>query len=132
MLLSHEIEIRVRYSETDAMGVAHHSNYVNYFEMGRTELLRAAGGNYRNIEESGIFLVIVKVEINYRKPARFDDLLRLRTEVANITPAKLVHTYQLFRDEELLTTGTTTLAAVDAEGNVRRMSELFPDYFEDR
>ena len=132
MLREHEIEIRVRYSETDAMGFLHHSNYLSYFEMGRTELLRADGGNYREMEEKGRFLVVTKVAVNYRQPARYDDVLTLKTKLARVSFAKLEHEYELFRGPQLLTAASTTLACVDREGKVQRMSELFPDLFAER
>ncbi len=132
MLREHEIDIRVRYSETDAMGVLHHSNYLSYFEMGRTELLRAAGGSYRDMEERGRFLVVTKVVVNYRASARYDDLLTLRTSLSKISFAKLEHTYVIRRGGVLLTTGETTLACVDRDGKVQRMAELFPEYFAER
>ena len=81
----HEIELRVRYQETDPMGFLHHANYFAYFEIGRTELLRASGGNYREMEEAGLFVVVVKAECRFRSPARYDDLLRLRTTVVRVT-----------------------------------------------
>jgi len=112
----HETEIRVRYAETDAMGYLHHSNYLTYFEIGRTELFRSAGGSYRAVEEGGLFLVVVKVSVNYRRPARYDDLLRLKTTITRITPARIEHDYELYRGDELLTTGNSTLACVDGEG----------------
>ncbi|MBS0263482.1 MAG: acyl-CoA thioesterase [Planctomycetes bacterium] len=123
----HEIQIRVRYSETDAMGFLHHGNYFAYFEMGRTELLRSRGGNYREMEESGLFMVVVNLECKYRKPARYDDLLTLKTRIARITPAKLEHEYQIFRDGELLTEARTTLACIDRNGNVQRIPEVYAD-----
>ena len=132
MLRKHEIEIRVRYSETDAMGVLHHSNYLSYFEMGRTELLRASGGSYREMEERGRFLVVTKVAVQYRSPARYDDLLVLATRLARISFAKLEHAYELRRNGQLLTTAETTLACVDRDGKVQRMSELFPELFAER
>ena len=132
MLREHEIEIRVRYSETDAMGVLHHSNYLSYFEMGRTELLRASGGSYRDMEERGRFLVVTKVGVQYRASARYDDLLTLKTTLSKISFAKLEHAYEIRRDGQLLTTGETTLACVDREGKVQRMSELFPELFQSR
>ena len=125
MNVEHEIQIRVRYSETDAMGFLHHSNYLSYFEMGRTELLRSQGGNYREMEESGLLMVVVKIECNYRKPARYDDLLTLKTRVSRVTPAKLEHTYQLFRGQELLTEAHTLLACLDRQGNVLRIPDVF-------
>lgn len=125
MLVEHQIEIRVRYSETDAMGFLHHGNYFSYFEMGRTELLRAQGGNYRAMEEAGLYMVVVNVECRYRKPARYDDLLVLTTRVARVTPAKLEHEYRLHRAGELLTEARSTLACVDRQGNVQRIPDVF-------
>jgi acyl-CoA thioester hydrolase len=125
MSIEHEIEIRVRYSETDAMGFLHHGNYFALFEMGRTELLRSQGGNYRKMEEEGLFMVVVSVECKYRKPARYDDLLVLKTRVARITPAKIEHEYQLYRDGELLTEARSVLACVDRTGAIQRIPEAF-------
>lgn len=123
MLLEDTIEIRVRYCETDAMGFLHHGNFVNYFEMGRTELLRAQGGTYRAIEESGLFFVVVKLECQYKSPARYDDLLQLITKVERVSPAKIEHSYRLFRDSQLLATASTILACVDRQGRVQRVPE---------
>jgi len=120
----HETQIRVRYVETDAMGFLHHSRYLAYFEIGRTELFRAQGGNYREMEESGLFLVIARVDCRYLKPARYDDLLTLRTTISRITPAKLEHDYELYRGDELLTTAHTLLACVDREGLIQRMPDF--------
>jgi len=123
MLTEHEIEIRVRYQETDAMGVLHHANYLTYFEMGRIELLRACGLSYREMEASGLLMVVVKVEVKYRQPARYDDLLRLRTTVARVSAAKVEHTYELYRGAELLAQGASTLACVDRNGVVQRIPD---------
>lgn len=123
MLSFHEIEIRVRYQETDAMGVLHHANYLTYFELGRTELLRANGYDYKRIEEGGIFMVIVHVECRYRRPARYDDLLRLRTTTSRVTAAKIEHAYELYRGADLLAEGKSTLACVDRQGAVQRVPD---------
>lgn len=120
---THEITIRVRYSETDAMGFLHHSNFLNYFEMGRTELFRSSGGSYRLMEEGGLYLVVVKINVRYKRPAHYDDELTLRTTLAKATPVKLQHTYQLFRGDELLTEGDSTLACVDGKGQITRIPE---------
>ncbi|HLQ46218.1 MAG TPA: thioesterase family protein [Planctomycetaceae bacterium] len=117
----HEIQIRVRYSETDAMGFLHHANYFSYFEVGRTELFRAQGGDYRAMEEGGLFLVVAKLDCRYRQPARYDDLLMLRTTISAATEAKLEHEYEIFRDGTLLATGHSTLACVDRAGKLQRM-----------
>jgi acyl-CoA thioester hydrolase len=75
----HEINVRVRYSETDQMGVVYHGNYAQYFEMGRVEWLRNIGISYKWMEENGIMLPVVSLNINYKKPARYDDLLIVKT-----------------------------------------------------
>ena len=123
MLKQHEIEIRVRYQETDPMGLLHHASYFTYFEIGRTELLRAAGGNYRQMEKDGLFVVVVKAECRFRRPARYDDLLRIRTSVSRATPARIEHEYQVFRHSEHLAVGRVTLAVVDRQGKVCRVPQ---------
>ena len=123
MLREMDLEIRVRYQETDAMGVLHHANYFTYFEMGRTELLRTTGRTYREIEEAGVFMVIVKIGCNYKRPAKYDDVLRLRTTTVRVGAAKIEHEYQMFRGEELICEGHSTLACVDREGKVTRVPE---------
>jgi acyl-CoA thioester hydrolase len=123
MLKQHEIELRVRYQETDPMGFLHHANYFAYFEIGRTELLRAAGGNYRQMEASGLLVVVVKAECRFHRPARYDDVLRLRTTIVRVTTAKIEHRYELFRGEECLATGQVTLAMVDRNGKVQPVPE---------
>lgn len=125
MLQEHDIEIRVRYAETDAMGYLHHSNYLTYFEIGRTELFRSQGGNYREMEENGLFFVVARLNCKFLAPARYDDLLSLRTRIARTTPAKLEHEYELSRDGKLLTKANSVLACVDLEGRVQRIPELF-------
>lgn len=121
MSASHEIEIRVRYNETDSMGFLHHGNYFTYFEMGRTELFRAQGGNYREMEEKGYLLVVAKIECKYRLPARYDDVLTLRTTLSRVTGAKLEHDYELFRDGASIAVAHSVIACVDREGNIQRM-----------
>ena len=113
------IQFRVRYAETDQMGVVYHGNYFTYFEMGRTELLREATGvSYRDVEESATKMVVVKAECNFMKPAKYDDLLTLKTRVLRTTRASLEHEYRLFRDGELLAVGKTKLATVDNSGKI--------------
>lgn len=116
---SGSIEIRVRYAECDPMGVAHHSAYAPWFEMGRTELLRATGGNYRDLEAAGVLLAVVKLSIRYKKPARYDDVLVLSTRIANLGHVKIEHAYELRRGEDLLATAETTLACIDRDGRAQ-------------
>ena len=123
MITEHTIQIRVRYNETDAMGYLHHSNYAAYFEVGRTELFRTQGGSYRRMEELGLYFVVAKLEIRFRRPARYDDVLTLKTVIRRTTPAKLEHDYQLFRGDELLTEASTVIACVNAAGEVQRIPD---------
>jgi acyl-CoA thioester hydrolase len=116
-----DIEIRVRYAETDRMGYLHHSHYPVYFEQGRTELLRQRGITYREIEDQGFFLVVVRLECRFRKPARYDDVLRLRTIVSRVTPVRIEHRYEIHRDDVLLTEGSSTLACVDHNGQLMEL-----------
>src|SRR6516164_3024952 len=88
-----EITVRVRYAETDRMGLLHHANYLVYFEHARTELLRQMGRSYKDVEDQGFFLVLAKIEVRYRQPARYDDLLTLRTTVTRTTPVRIEHRY---------------------------------------
>ena len=127
MLTQHEIELRVRYQETDGQGVVHHANYLTWFELGRVELLRAAGHSYKALEEAGIFLVVAEVNVQYFLPARFDDLLRLVTTTIKAKGARIEHQYELFRGAELLAKGTTTVACIDRAGRVTRLPTWLRD-----
>lgn len=109
------------------MGLLHHANYFTYFEMGRTELLRASGGNYRRMEEDGIFAVVVKAQCSYHKPARYDDVLKIRTVVKRITPAKIEHEYYVTRDGQRLATAQISLALVDRQGQVIQVPAWLQD-----
>ncbi len=115
--------IRVRYSECDPMGVVHHAVHPVWFEIGRTELLRAAGGNYRELEAQGIFLAVVRLEVRYRRPARYDDVLTLTTTLVDASHVKIVHRYELSRDGAVLATGESTLACIDATGRARSLPD---------
>jgi acyl-CoA thioester hydrolase len=117
------MQIRVRYQETDAMGRVHHANYINYFEVGRTELLRSMGRSYREVEAEGFYLVVAEVSVRYIVPAQYDDLLTLRTAVVYARGARIEHEYKLFRGLELLVTGRSVVACVDRQGHVRRLPE---------
>jgi len=121
---SHEITVRVRYAETDRMGLLHHANYIVYFEMGRTEMLRQSGVSYREIEDSGHLLVIVEVGCKFKRPAYYDDLLTIRTTVARVTHVKIVHHYQVLREGTLLAEGQSTLACVDREGRPQALPPI--------
>jgi acyl-CoA thioester hydrolase len=119
-----EITIRVRYAETDRMGFLHHANYPVYFEQGRTELLRSLGLTYRDLEDQGFLLVLARLDVRYRAPARYDDLLTLETSVIRTTAVRIEHGYRVFRERQLLAEGTTTLACVDREGRLQAIPEF--------
>jgi acyl-CoA thioester hydrolase len=128
-LKSCTITIQPRYCETDQGGVVHHSVYPVYFEMGRTELLRANGLAYKDLEAAGVFFVIAELRIKYRRPAFYDEKLNLETTCTNVTASKVEHSYKLIRPDTglLLAEGSSVLACVDNEGKIRRMPEfMFP------
>lgn len=110
----HEIQVRVRYSETDQMGVVYHGNYIPYFEIGRVEWLRDKGVSYKLLEESGIALPIVSMHLNYKKPARYDDLLTVRTKFKSHSSVKIEFDCEIHNEnQELLTTAHFILVFVD-------------------
>ena len=112
----HQIQVRVRYSETDQMSVVYHGNYVPYFEMGRVEWLRNKGISYKSLEESGIALPIVSMTINYKKPARYDDLLTVITKFKGQSSVKVEFDCEIRNEnDELLTTAQFLLVFVDVK-----------------
>jgi acyl-CoA thioester hydrolase len=120
-----ELEIRVRYAETDQMGVAHHASYLVWFEAGRTELIRSRGRSYAEIEADGWLLVVVEARCRYVRPARYDDVLTIRTRLGAVGRATLAFEYEVLRnaDGDVLARGTTVHAAVDRTGRARRIPE---------
>jgi acyl-CoA thioester hydrolase len=127
MLPSHTIPIRVRYPEVDPMGYLHHSRFLQYFEMGRIELLRKLGFSYADLERQGIFFVVVKAELRFRAPARYDEELTLTTRVTRQTHVRFDHAYELLRGTELLAEGTTTIACVGKDGVLREIPATLVD-----
>lgn len=117
----HDTEIRVRYAEVDRMGVVHHANYLAYFEEGRTELLRAGGVTYRDVEDAGTLLVVVESGIRHLAPAHYDDLIVVRTRLAERGRVRLRFEYELLRDGACLATGHTVLASTDRRGRPKRL-----------
>jgi acyl-CoA thioester hydrolase len=117
------ISIRVRYPEVDAMGYLHHSRYLQYFEMGRVELLRAMGVSYADLERQGIFFAVVKAQVKYLAPARYDEELTLITRITRGTHVRYDHAYELRRGSELLAEGATTIACVARDGKLCQIPE---------
>ena len=123
LLIQHTLPIRVRYPEVDAMGYLHHSRFLQYFEMGRIELLRDRGHSYGDLERDGIFFVVVKAECRYKSPAKYDQELTLITRIARQTAVRIDHTYELKRGDTLLAEGATTIACVGKDGQLREIPE---------
>ena len=121
---SHTINIAARYCETDQAGVVHHSVYPVWFEMGRTELLRANGLAYRDLEAAGVYFVVAELYVKYRQPALYDEQLQLQTSCSNVTASKIEHSYKLSRNGVVLAEGTSTLACVNGDGKVQRIPEF--------
>ena len=122
----YEFDVRVRYAETDQMGVVYHGNYAQYFEMGRVEWLRNLGISYKWMEENGIMLPVVALNMNYKKPARYDDLLKVKTIFKSQSSVKIEFDYEIYNEKgELLTTGYSMLVFVNMKTG---RPTLPPDY----
>jgi len=117
----HTTRVRVRYVETDQMGVVYHANYLVYYEIGRTEYLRSLGRAYSDLEREGIRLTVVEASARYRAPARYDDLVEIRTRLAGLRGVRVRFAYELWCADRLLSTGETVLACIDREGRPRRL-----------
>ncbi|OHB59469.1 MAG: hypothetical protein A2167_09145 [Planctomycetes bacterium RBG_13_46_10] len=120
---NHTITIVPRYNETDQGGVVHHSVYPVWFEMGRTELLRANNVAYKDLEEAGVFFVVAELNVKYRRPAKYDEKLQLETSCSEVSASKVEHTYKLTRcsDGVILAEGSSALACVNAQGKICRV-----------
>ena len=116
---THAIEVRVRYAECDPMNIVHHSVYPVWMELARTELLRAQGAAYRDLEAAGTFFVVARMSLRYRKPAKYDDLLTVEVQALPSAGVKIEHRYRILRDDELLVTAETTLVCLDREGKLQ-------------
>lgn len=127
--------VRVRYGECDPMGVAHHAAYAPWLEMARTEMLREAGVTYAQMESAGVFLVVARMSLSFRRPAYYDDLVEVRARVIGGGRVKIEHEYEVALVESgagaaqprepggVLTLGATTLVCVDRAGRVRDLPD---------
>ena len=109
------IEIKVRYCETDQMGLVHHGSYINYFEEARIAWISNLGFSYSEMEKSGIILPVSKLNVNYLRPAYFDDDLLVSVEIAELPTSRLIFNYTINKEEEVIVTGTTVLAFLNKE-----------------
>lgn len=117
------ITVRVRYAECDRMGVAHHAVYPVWLEAARTEVLRDGGVAYRELEDAGVFLVVANLELNYKAPVKYDDLVEVRCRVSGGSRVKLEHEYEIRRDGMLLTTARSVLVCVGRDGRPRALPD---------
>ena len=124
-MLVNETQLRVQYYETDQMGVVHHSNYIRYFEIGRTDLMRRMGLCYKNLEDSGTVMPITNVEVRYLYPAYYDDIICIKSFIKELPKARIVFNYEIYNAQgKLLADGSTTLAFVNKEtGRPQRAPE---------
>lgn len=123
-----ETTFRVMYADTDQMGVMHHGSYVKYLEVARTELMRACGMAYAEMEKSGVMSPILDMNIKYIKPALYDEVLTVQTWVSNIKGSRIVFNYEIFNEDKLLTKAYTTLVFLDAK--TRRPSNIKDEFVE--
>lgn len=117
--LTHELELRVRYAETDQMGVVYHANYLVWCEIGRTEFIRVAWGPYSEVERAGVALAVVEAELRFHAPARYDDLVRVQTRLTKVKSRTVTFNYSIFNaaSGERLATASTTLVAIGTGTN---------------
>jgi len=123
--------VRVRYAETDKMGVVYHSNYLIWFEIGRTDWLRHTGWTYRAMEAEGFQLPVIEAHCEYRQAARYDDDVAIRTTARKLSPVRLQFTYEAVRaaDGAVLATGHTIHATIDRSGRPVRMPDRVKELF---
>ncbi|AHD07160.1 acyl-CoA thioesterase [Paenibacillus larvae] len=135
-----EHHLRVRYAETDAMGVVYHANYLIWLEVGRTEFIREMGYPYAKMEEQGLLLPVVETNLRYRRPAKYDDAITVYSRIESFTPSKIIFTYEIRRKAEaeqqnedpageLLVTGTTVHVWINRFWNPVRIDKEAPELF---
>jgi acyl-CoA thioester hydrolase, YbgC/YbaW family len=136
-MLTYEIKLRVRYKETDAMGVVHHSNYVNYYEVVRTEMLREYGTTYKDLEKSGVMLPIHEVKMNFYSPAFYDDHLTIKLTMRKMPNVKMIFDHEIFNEQGvLINTGYVVLVFMNATTRKacrapQKIIDIFRNYFSD-
>jgi len=115
-MIIHESTVRVRYGETDKMGYAYYGIYPQYYEVARTELIRSFGLSYKKLEDDGIMLPVLSLDIKYLKPALYDDLLKIKTKIVKLPAIRIEFEYEVYnQNNELLNIANTTLVFIDAE-----------------
>jgi acyl-CoA thioester hydrolase len=123
--------VRVRYAETDQMGVVYYANYFIWFEVGRTDLLRSTGWTYREMEAGGVSLPVIEAHCEYKQAAKYDDDLEIRTAGTLVSPVRLAFSYEVVRPADSLTvaTGRTVHASIDRSGRPCRLPDRVKGFF---
>ncbi|HVB07668.1 MAG TPA: thioesterase family protein [Candidatus Acidoferrales bacterium] len=132
MTVARETTVRVRYAETDQMGVVYYANFFVWFEVARVELMRQLGFSYKQMEiEDDSFVVVAKASCTYKRPAKFDDVLRIRTSVAESRRRTITFSYEVFNDADgtLIATGETLHVICDSHGRPKTLPEKYRQYF---
>lgn len=129
-VMANKVNIRVRYQETDQMGVVYHSNYLIWFEVGRAEMIRDLGLTYAEMEKMGVMMPVTFANVQYKAPAHYDDKITIITEVMKLSPVRIEFAYQVLRDDDLLAEGGTGHAFVNLEGKPIRLDKVSPPAWE--
>ena len=131
--IEHTVSARVRYGETDQMGVVYHANYLSFFEIARTELIRLRGVAYSALEEDGLRLMVTEAAMQYHSPGRYDDVLAITARLTDSGPARVRFDYEVCREgeEELLVSGHTVLASIGEDGRPCRLPGELREIFEE-
>lgn len=126
--------LRVNYKDTDQMRVAHHANYISWFENARTEMMRNEGVAYKDMEDLGLLLPVLDVHVQYMKPAHYDDELHIATTISSFSPARLEFLYEVYRNtdeqQELLAKGTSLHMWLNEDWKPARLHKVAPDVYE--
>ncbi|MCI8482676.1 MAG: acyl-CoA thioesterase [Clostridia bacterium] len=125
-----ESELVVRYAETDQMGIVHHSVYPIWYEIARTDFIKKLGMTYSNIEAMGIMTPLVNLNCHYLRPACYEDILCVRAWISKLTPAKIEFSYEIYKKETLISTGTTLHAWVGKDLKPMNIKKNFPNIYE--
>jgi acyl-CoA thioester hydrolase len=125
----HRFNSRVRYQETDRMGIVYHTNYIVWFDMGRTEFLRSLGYDYSKLEEEGILLPVVEVGCKYKSPAKFDNIITIETTIEELSRVKIRFKYKVFNGDELLVEGFTIQGFTNDKLRPIAINKVKPDIF---
>ena len=129
---AHMVDVRITFADTDCMGIVYHTNYIKFFEIGRTEYLRSIGHPYIELEKDGVWLPVASVVCEYKSPAKYDDVLTVATKVEEFKGATIVMAYEIYRKEtdELLVTGKTKHPITDATLKPIRLRNVKPELYE--